>query len=97
MRFDGRTEKRVTMAIPVSLVFADKLRVPDQAVTVNVSPHGARVATRRRWLREEEPRLVLNSGEIRMRAKVVYCETLRDGHFCIGLKFLSACMNWKPA
>lgn len=89
MRLGGRTEKRVTMAIPVCLVPAEKLHVAEQAMTVNVSPHGARVVTRRRWQPEEQPRLALRSGEFRTQAKVVYCEQMRDGHFCIGLKFQS--------
>jgi hypothetical protein len=94
MRLDGRKEKRVTMAIPVCLVVAEELHVAEQAMTVNVSSQGARVITRRRWQPEEKPRLVLNSGEIQTQAKIVYCEPLGDGHFCIGLKFLSAIMNW---
>jgi hypothetical protein len=96
MRLDGRNEKRVTMAIPVCLVTAEKLLVADQAMTVNVSPHGARIVTRRRWRPEEQPRLASNSGELGTRAKVVYCEPLANGHFCIGLRFLSATMDWKP-
>jgi hypothetical protein len=95
MRLDGRNEKRVTMAIPVCLVTAKKLLVADRAITVNVSSQGARVVTRRRWQPEEEPQLALSSGDLRTQAKVVYCEPLADGHFCIGLKFLSAIMDWK--
>jgi len=96
MRLEGRNEKRVAMAIPVCLVAAEKQDVVEQAMTVNVSSHGARIATRRRWQPEEEPRLALGSGEIRVQAKVVYCETLADGRFCVGLRFSSANMEWKP-
>lgn len=97
MRLDGRNEKRVTMAIPVCLVVAEKLHVAEQAMTVNVSSQGARVVTKRRWHPEKEPRLALSSGEIQTQAQVVYCEPLADGHFCIGLKLFSAIMNWKTA
>jgi hypothetical protein len=96
MRLDGRIEKRVTMAIPVCLVIAEKLVFADQAMTVNVSSRGARIITRRRWQLEEQPRLASSSGELRTQAKVVYCEPLTDGHFCVGLQFLSAIMDWKP-
>jgi PilZ domain-containing protein len=96
MRWDGRSEKRVPMAVPVCLVVAEKLLVADQAMTVNVSPHGARVLTRRRWQREEQPQLASNSGELRTRAKIVYCEPLTDGHFCVGLQVLSAITDWNP-
>jgi hypothetical protein len=96
MHMDGRNEKRVTMAIPVCLVVPEKVLVAYQATTVNVSSQGARVLTRRRWQPEQQPRLALSSGEIRAQAKVVYCETLANGLFCVGLKFLSASMDWTP-
>ena len=95
MRFEGRNEKRVTMAIPVCLLIAEKLLFADQAMTVNVSPHGARVVTRRRWQPEEEPRLASSSGDLQARAKVVYCEPLTDGNFCIGLQFHLPIVDWQ--
>ena len=48
-------EKRVPMAVPVDLVIAEEMFVTERAITVNVSPHGARVVTRRRWQAEEQP------------------------------------------
>jgi PilZ domain len=94
MRLDGRCEKRVTIAIPVRLVIAEKLLVADQAITVNVSPRGARVETRRRWQPEEQPRLASSSGELGVEAKVVYCEPVTNGVFCIGLQLLSTVIDW---
>lgn len=94
MHLEGRNEKRVTMAIPVSLVTAETLLVANQAMTVNVSPRGARVLTRRRWQPDEQARLASSSGEMRMRAKIVYCEPLTSGGFCVGLQFLSTVMDW---
>jgi len=84
------------MAIPICLVVAEKLLVADQAMTVNVSTHGARVLTRRRWQPEEQPRLASSSGELGTQAKIVYCEPLTDGHFCVGLQFFSAVLDWNP-
>jgi PilZ domain len=97
MRLDGRNEKRVTMAIPVCLVIAKELLVAEEAMTVNVSTRGARVVTRRRWHPKEQPRLDSASGEFRVHTKVVYCEPLPTGHFCIGLRFLSPIKDWKRA
>jgi hypothetical protein len=94
MHMDGRNEKRVTMAIPVCLVTAKKVLIADQAMTVNVSPRGARVITRRRWQSEEQPRLASSSGELGMPAKIVYCEPLTNGGYCIGLQFLSTVIDW---
>lgn len=95
MRLDGRNEKRVAAAIPVCLVTADELLVGEQAITVNVSSRGARVITRRRWQPKEQPRLASASGEFRAHTKVVYCEPLPSGYFCIGLKFISAIKDWE--
>ena len=94
MRFDGRTEKRAMMAFPVCLVAAENLPA-EPAMTVNVSLHGARVVTSRRWQPEEQPRLASRSGTFRTPAEVVYCEPLNDGHFCVGLKLQSAFLSWK--
>lgn len=95
MRLDGRNEKRVTMAVPVCLVTAEELLVAEQATTVNVSSQGARVVTRRRWNPKEQPRLASAGGEFRAHTKVVYCEPLPSGHFCIGLRFISATVDWE--
>ena len=95
MRLDGRTEKRVTMAIPVRLVAAEKVQDAEPATTVNLSPHGARVVTNRRWQPEEQPRLASRSSEFQVQAKVVYCELLPDGHFSVGLRFQSAFTDWR--
>lgn len=84
------------MAVAVCLVRAGELLSAEQGITVNVSSRGARVVTRRRWHARELPRLTSTSGEFRAEAKVVYCEPMPSGHFCIGLKFLSATVDWEP-
>lgn len=89
MRLDGRTERRVTKAIPVCLVTVGNLHVAEQVVTVNLSPHGARVKTGRRWHPDERPRLASRSGKLLTHTRIVYCQPLSDGNFCIGLKFQS--------
>lgn len=95
LRLDGRNEKRVTMAIPVCLVTAKDLLFAYHAITENVSPHGARIITRRRWPLEERPRLASSSGELGTPARIVYCEPLTNGNYCIGLRFPSAITDWK--
>jgi hypothetical protein len=90
MHLSGRNEKRVTMVTPVCLVDAERLQVVEEAMMVNVSSGGARVLTTNQWRPEEAPGLVLLAGEIQTEAKVIYCESLTDGRFCIGLQFLSS-------
>jgi len=55
---------------------------------INLSSGGARVLTANQWRPKDAPGLVLLSGEIQTEAKVIYCEPLPDGRFCIGLQFL---------
>ena len=92
--FDGRIEKRVPMAVPVDLVIAGETLVAERVVTVNVSPHGARVVTKRRWRDEERPWLASLRSYFRLQAKVVYCQPLTNGAFCVGLKFRASFIDW---
>lgn len=87
MLLDGRREKRAPITMPVCLVAAEELISAERAMTVNVSPHGARVVTKRHWQAEERPWLASLSSEFRVRAKVIYCLPLSDGRFCVGLRF----------
>ncbi len=92
---DGRIEKRVPMAVPVDLVIAEEMLVAERVVTVNVSPHGARVVTKRRWRVEEQPWLASLTSYFRLQGSVVYCQPLTNGDFCVGLKFRGSLMDWE--
>ena len=89
MRLDGRTENRVAMAVPICLATAGMVRDAERVITVNLSRHGARVRTTRRWDPDEHVRLSSRSGKLLTNAKVVYCEPDPDRDFCVGLKFES--------
>ncbi len=91
---DGRIEKRVPMAVPVDLVIAEEMLVAERVVTVNVSPHGARVVSKRRWRVEEQPWLASLTSYFRLQGSVVYCQPLTNGDFCVGLKFRGSLMDW---
>jgi len=94
MPLDGRIEKRVAMAVPIDLVFAEEMLVAEKVVTVNVSPHGARVVTKRRWRVKEQPWLASLTSYFRLQGSVVYCQPLTNGDFCVGLKFLTSFIDW---
>jgi len=87
MPLDGRMEKRVPLEVGVYLGSNEQLFAAERAITANVSPHGARVITRRRWRAEERPWLAPVSSEFRLQAKVIYCQALKNGCFCVGLRF----------
>ena len=84
---DGRREKRAPITMPVCLATAEELLFAERAMTINVSAHGARVVSNRRWQAEDRPWLASLSNEFRVRARVIYCHPLTDGHFCVGLGF----------
>jgi PilZ domain-containing protein len=95
MPLGGRAEKRIPLAVPVYLVSTRELRVVEKAMTENVSPHGARVATKRPWESGEQPRLSRQLGDYQLSAQVVYCQALMDGSYCLGLEFRSDSMTWE--
>jgi hypothetical protein len=93
MRLDGRTEKRTIKAMSVSLINAKESRIAEQAVTVNVSRHGARLRTKRKWNPGERPRVVRERSQTLLQGRVVYCEPLAEGRFCVGLEIQPAFMD----
>jgi PilZ domain len=94
MRLEGRRERRLTKALAVNLLIGDESRVADQGITVNVSAHGARLKTQRKWNPGEQPRFVTDSRECCGEARVVYCQALPDRRFCVGLEIRRGIMDW---
>src|SRR5215813_4896485 len=90
----NRVENRKALKLTVDLSSVDG-RVPArEGITVNVSPHGARVV-----LSQELPRdLRLNVrsmlGSLKARARVVYCEKLDNGLFAVGLELFATVGDW---
>jgi hypothetical protein len=58
----------------------------ETATTVNISPHGARLVTKRHWEPGEQSRIAPTSDKFHAQAKVVYCQMISQGRFCIGLE-----------
>jgi PilZ domain len=95
MPLDGRIERRVPMALPVDLLIAEEALFAERVVTVDVSPHGARVVTKRRWRPEEQPWLASLTSYFRRQGSVVYCQPLSNGDFCVGLRFPASFIDWE--
>ena len=90
---EGRIEKRLRLSVPLEL---SKLQDPsgaDRTVTENVCSVGARVLTRRAV--EPNERLMVRFLEVNLQteARVVYCQRLPDGRFCLGLHFQGMLMS----
>src|SRR6266436_5605982 len=59
---DGRIEKRLPVSVPIYLAHLNELRAREQTVTENVSPHGARILTKRFWRTGEEALIQSRGG-----------------------------------
>src|SRR6266436_2915781 len=71
--FDGRLEKRLPTSVPVYIAPLEDPRAPERTVTENVSPHGARVISRRCWRPGDEPLITPLTGEFPRVGRVIYC------------------------
>lgn len=92
--FDGRIEKRSPMIVPVHLATTSVRRFSERAVTRNVSPHGARLVTKRLWRPGEEP-LLTPESEFPQLAQVVYCQPRARGGFYVGVRFSGRSVRWE--
>jgi hypothetical protein len=92
--FDGRIEKRVSLIVSVHLATTKEPRAAERTFTRNVSPHGARLVTKRLWQPGEEPLLTPLTGEFPQPARVVYCQPRPSGGFYLGLQFLDRSVRW---
>ena len=87
-------EKRVPLEVHVHFVTDEQLLVAEKAITVNVSRRGARVVTKRLWRAGEHLWMASLSSKFRLQARVVYCQPLTEGYFCVGLEFRAGFINW---
>lgn len=90
---EPRKELRIPAAEPVQLSSQDEPWVPESTYTVNISPHGARVATQRVW--KAGSRLVIKSlrSDFSAQARLVYWRSF-GSRMVIGLEFLSQTGRW---
>jgi hypothetical protein len=91
---DARIEKREPLPVQLYLASLDEPRARERTVTEDVSPHGARVLTKRCWQRGEAPLLTPLSGEFPRHARVVYCDPQADGGYCVGIAFEGPSFKW---
>ena len=90
-----RLEDRIPLTVRVDLCSLDVRHPAQEALTENVSTHGARVVSNNPWRLNERLNLWALPGDFRARARVVYCEPLDDNSFAIGLQLLAASGGWK--
>jgi hypothetical protein len=88
----ARLEGRKPALVPVYLTGESRQVFLETAFTENVSTHGARIVTRRRWSAGERLQVESARLDFRSAARVVYCVALPSEEFAVGLEFLNASM-----
>ena len=89
-----RVEKRIPMEIPVLIDGHRRAPGSESTFTENVSAHGARVVSVRRWEQGEPLTFASRTGEFRSSARVAYCQPLQSDGFAIGVEFLEPKGRW---
>jgi hypothetical protein len=89
-----RLEDRLPLTVRVDLCSLDVRQRPQECVTENVSTHGVRVVSSRPWKRNDRLNVHSLPGDLRARARVIYCKPLGTNSFAIGLQLLAAAGNW---
>jgi len=87
----GRREKRSPMRFVVLLSNKEKTVA---AECENFSDNGARVRTTQPWKQDTRVLVKSSLGELLAGARVVYCRTLPDGAFEVGLEVLVRTQAW---
>jgi hypothetical protein len=85
-RSDGRSGRRIPQILAAELSDPDKSVPKEMTFTENMSLHGARVATLRRWLPETRVLVTFLRNGLRSEGRVVYCQRKRSGTFAIGIE-----------
>ena len=93
---NGREEHRLETRIPkkVGLELSGPDELYEITLTENVSPHGARVLSKRRWSTNDSVLVKLPQEGCPSRARITYCQPLKGDEFATGLQFSVLVYDW---
>jgi hypothetical protein len=83
----GRTEHRMATNTVASLEAVEEPAFTETVVFVNISEHGARFISHRRWPAGKRVILSDSMANFRATAEVVYCAPHNSRRFAVGVKF----------
>ena len=86
---EGRKQARIATRVLVHMSAVHDPRVADVGSIEDLSSHGARVATQRSWELGLHVDIKTLSGDMKARARIVYCQSLESQRFAVGLDFLT--------
>jgi len=99
----GRLEDRISIGSPGQLEIVGNPRDSECAWIENISDHGTRVISRRRWRFGDRVLITSRCRPFRSTiASVIYCETLMQGLYAIGCEtpeggVLQMLEHWEPS
>jgi hypothetical protein len=89
-----RMEARIPKRVGLELSGPDAPLIYETTFTENVSCHGARVVTKRRWSPNDSVLVKLPQESLPSRVRITYCQPLKGDEFATGLQFSLAVYNW---
>ena len=90
----GAIEKRLYLNMPFELSKLQSSNGAERTITENISSIGARVLSRRAMEPHEQLLVSSRVGNLRTKARVVYCRPSPDGRFGVGLRFEGVAANF---
>ena len=84
---EHRLEPRIPTRVGLELSGPNEPLTYEITFTENVSPHGARVLSKRRWSPNDSVLVKLPQESCPSRARITYCQPLRGDEFATGLQF----------
>ena len=91
---EHRTEARIPTRVGLELSGPDEPLIYETTLTENVSFHGARVVTKRRWSPNDNVLVKMPRECLPSHARITYCQPLKEDAFAMGLQFSSVVYNW---
>jgi PilZ domain len=91
---EQRLEARIPTRVGLELRGPDEPLVYEITFTENVSRHGARVLSKRRWSPNDSVLVKLPQECLSSRARITYCQPLKGDEFAMGLQFSLVVYDW---
>jgi hypothetical protein len=91
---EHRLETRIPSRVGLELSGLDEPLIYEITFTENVSPHGARILSKRRWSPNDSVLVKLPQEGRPSRARITYCQPLTGDEFATGLQFSFLVYEW---
>jgi hypothetical protein len=91
---EHRMEARIPRRVGLELSGPYEPLIYETTFTENVSRHGARVVTKRRWSPNDSVLVKLSQESLPARARITYCQPSKGDEFAMGLQFSLVIYDW---